>query len=139
MSPIASMDSSDGYDISYDKFYGSVNFDVRIFRCSQKVNCSSIIISRCFWDEDCEPWLLLKSNWEWFILFDFWLKMTTWACLVGSGLNLIFHLKVQLLILAKSWFSLLADVFISPVTEKKDVSYANSLALQEKLVARSLM
>ena len=60
--------------------------------------------------------------------------MTSWACLLESGLKFIFHWKAQLLILAKSLFSSFADVFMSSVTESKDVSSANSLALEERPV-----
>ena len=54
-------------------------------------------------------------------------------------MKFIFHWKAQLLILAKSLFSSFADVFLSYVMENKDVSSANSLALEERPVVRSLM
>ena len=110
-------------------------FHVRIFRCSQNVNCSSNIIPRCFWDEDCAAWILLENNGGWLIFFDFRLKMISRACLLVSGLKFIFHWKAELLILAKSLLSSFADVFMPCVTENKDVSSANSLALKERPVA----
>ena len=58
--------------------------------------------------------------------------MTFWACLLGSGLKFIFYWKAQLLILAKSLFSLFADVFMSCVTENKDMPSANSFALEKR-------
>ena len=114
-------------------------FDVSIFRCSQNINSLSSIIPRCFWDEDYETWRLLKNNSGWRIFFDFRLKMTSWACLLGSPLKFIFCWKSQLLILAKPLFSFFADVFMSSVTENKDVSSANSLSTENRLVTRSFM
>ena len=115
-------------------------FDVSIFRCSENVSCLTKIIPRCFRDEDCETWILSRNNGEWLIFFDFWLKKTSAAYLLGSGLKFIFLWKAQLLlILAKSLFSSFADMFISYVTEKIDVSSINSLVLEEKPVARPLM
>ena len=95
-------------------------FDVSIFRCSQNINSLSSIIPRCFWDKDYETWRLLKNNSGWRIFFDFRLKMTSWACLLGSPLKFIFCWKSQLLILAKPLFSFFADVFMSSVTENKE-------------------
>ena len=74
-------------------------FDAIIFRCLLSLNCSSSIILRCFWDGNCETLMLLKNDNGWFIFFDFRLKMTSWACLLGFGLKFIFHRKTQLLIL----------------------------------------
>ena len=94
-------------------------FDVSIFRCFQNVNCLSIIIPRKFWDDDSGYYMLLKNNSGWLIFFDFWLKMTSWACLVGVGLKFMFYWKAQLLILAKTLFSSFADVFMPCVTVNK--------------------
>ena len=65
--------------------------------------------------------------------------MTSRNCLLGSGLKFIFHWKIQLLILAKLLLSSFADVFMSCVTDNKDVSSVNSLALEERPFARSLI
>ena len=59
-------------------------------------------------------------------------KRTSWACLLGAGLKLIFHGKAQLFILFKSLFKFFADKFLSNITEKRDVSSANSLGFETK-------
>ena len=71
----------------------------------------------------------MKTKGGWVNLFDLQLKMTTWACLLGSGLKLIFHWKAQLLTFFKSSFNPLAEVFISWTTENNDASSAKSIAL----------
>ena len=65
--------------------------------------------------------------------------MTSRICLLGSGLKFISHWKIQLLILAKLLLSSFADAFMSCVTDNKDVSSVNSLALEERPFARSLI
>ena len=77
--------------------------------------------------------------------YKFRLKMTSWACLVVSGLKFIFHWVAQLLILSKSLLrfksliTLFAEVWMSRITENKDVSSAKSFALDERPSVRSLM
>ena len=51
-------------------------------------------------------------------------KITSFACLLGSGLNCIFHRKTHLLIFSKSEFNCFADISISQTFEKKEVSSA---------------
>ena len=71
--------------------------------------------------------------------------MTSEACLVVSGLKFIFHWVAQLLIFSKSLLRfkslkrLFADVWMSCITENKDVSSAKSFALDERPSVRSLM
>ena len=71
--------------------------------------------------------------------------MTSEACLVVSGLKFIFHWVAQLLILSKSLLRfkslirLFAEVWMSCITENKDVSSAKSFALDERPSVRSLM
>ena len=64
--------------------------------------------------------------------FNFLLKMTSWACLLRSRLKLIFHWKTQSLIFFKLLFSSFAEVVMSCVKEKKDVSSANNFALEDR-------
>ena len=59
--------------------------------------------------------------------FCFGLKMTSWACLVGSGSTFIFHWKAQLFIIFKSLLRSFADVWVSCTTENKEVSSAKQL------------
>ena len=94
-------------------------------------------ITKCFWVTDWVIVFLLKLNVGW---DDFWSlgeKTTSWACLMGSGLKLIFHWKAQLFILVKSWFHLFADECLSFITEKSDVSSASSFEV--KLSGKSFM
>ena len=57
--------------------------------------------------------------------------MTSWACLVVSGLKFIFHRVGQLLILSKSLLRLFVEVWMSCITENKGVSSAKSFALDD--------
>ena len=73
---------------------------------------------------------LLKTNGGCDTFFSFLLKMTSWACLLGSGLKLIFHWKSQSLIFFKSLLSSFVEVVMSCVTENRDVSPANNFVLE---------
>ena len=66
-------------------------------------------------------------------------NITSWACLLGSGLKVIFHCIVQSLILLISLFNLFADVITSWTTEKREVSSANSLKFVIKSLERLLI
>ena len=63
--------------------------------------------------------------------FDLPLKLTSWACLVVSGLKSIFHWVAHMLSLSKSLLRLFAEVWMSCITENKDVSSAKSFALDD--------
>ena len=65
--------------------------------------------------------------------------MTSWACLLGSGLNLIFHWKAQLLIFIKSLLRSFAVEFILWITEKREVASANNLGFEDKPSDKSLI
>ena len=54
--------------------------------------------------------------------------MTFWNCLIGSGLKLIFHWNVQLLIFLKLLFQGMAEVSIPHAMDEREVSSAKSLA-----------
>ena len=72
----------------------------------------------------------------------FWIlreKITSWACLLGSGLKLIFHWNAQLLILLKSLFKWLAEILTFCTMEKRDVSSTKSLSVVDRSSDRSLM
>ena len=62
--------------------------------------------------------------------------MTSWACLVVSGLKFVFYWVAQLLILSKSLLRLLR---VSCITENKNVSSGKIFALDERPSVRSLM
>ena len=63
--------------------------------------------------------------------------MTSWASLILS--EFIFHWVAQLLILSKSLLRLFVEVWMSCITENKDVSSAKSFALDGRASFRSLM
>ena len=69
----------------------------------------------------------------------FFEKITSFTCLVGSGLNDIFQLKAQSCIFTKSLFSLEAETLALFTTEKSKVSSANSLTLVVRPRGKSLM
>ena len=69
----------------------------------------------------------------------FFEKITSFACLVVSGLNDIFQLKAQSRIFTKPLFSLEAETMALFTTEKSEVSSENSLTLVVRPRGRSLM
>ena len=97
------------------------------------------MIPRCFWEDVRVTLALLNSNGGWTVFFNFRLKMTSWACLVVSGLKFIFHRECQWLILSESLLRLFVEVWMSCITENKDVSSAKSFALDGRASFRSLM
>ena len=76
-----------------------------------------------------------------FFLFSFFFfeKITSFACLAGSGLSDIFQLKAQSRIFTQPFFSLEAETLALFTTEKREVSSANSLTLIVRPRGRSLM
>ena len=100
-----------------------------LLRCSSNVNLKSNMTLRCFWEKDWETLLSLKTKDGWVGLFDLQLKMTFWACLLGSGLKLIF----------KSSFDSLAEAFTSWTTENNDASSAKRFALLDNLSDKSFI
>ena len=88
----------------------------------------SSIIPKCFCEDVWLTLALSDSNGTW-TFFNLRLKMTSWACLVFSGLKFIFHRVGQLLILSKSLLRLFVEVWMSCITENKGVSSAKSFAL----------
>ena len=77
--------------------------------------------SKCFWVIDWVTILLLTINESWDDFLILRKKRTSWGCLLGSWLKLIFHWKVQLFILFKSSFKFFADKSLSN-TRERDVS-----------------
>ena len=82
---------------------------------------------------------LLKNKEGWVPGITFFEKITSFTCLVGSGLNDIFQLKAQSHIFSKSLFSLEADALALFKTEKREVPSANNLTLEVRSRGRSLM
>ena len=65
--------------------------------------------------------------------------MTSWACLVKSGLNNIFHLKTHSDFFLRSSFNKFANFDKSYTVENNKVSSASNLAGDSKFLGRSLM
>ena len=65
-------------------------------------------------------------------------KVTSTACLFGSGLNYILHLDAHAFMRSKSWFISEAAAFALWTTVKRDVSSAKSLALHLRSSVKSL-
>ena len=116
-----------------------LTLSVVFFKCLPKFDLSSKNIPRCFWYRFWFTGILLKINTGWFGFLILREKMTSWACLEGSGLKLIFHWKPQLHILMKSFFNSFAYVFLLWTTEKGEVPSAKGQGLDDKPVDKSLM
>ena len=108
-------------------------------KCSWKCSLVCKIIPRCLWVNDWMATVLLKFNDEWFGLLGFLEKITSCACLLGSGLKLIFYWNAYLFIFFRSSFKFFADKVISWTTENREVSSGNSLGFEIKLSKRSLI
>ena len=66
-------------------------------------------------------------------------KISSCACLVGSGLKLIFHWKTHSPIFFKSLFRSIFEASTFLTTEKSEVSSANNLGFDAKLSDKSLI
>ena len=104
-----------------------------------KINFESKCRPRCFWESALTTGMLLKNILGWIFLLVFLLKVTSWACFVGSGLKLIFHWKVHLFISFRLLLRILAVLSGTLTVENRDVSPANNLGLHGRLSDKSLM
>ena len=84
-------------------------------------------------------WLLLKINSGWLGYLILHKKITSWACLEGSGLKLSFHWYAQLFIFSRSLFKAITDKSVSWTTENREVSSAKSLGFYDKSFDKLLM
>ena len=71
--------------------------------------------------------LLFKLNGGWKLFFDFLEKITSFVCLLESGLICIFYWKAHFLIFSWPEFNSFADISISWTFEKREVSSAKIL------------
>ena len=110
-----------------------------VLRCSSKFSLQSKNIPRCFCNATWWTGLSLKINVEWLVFVILRENITSWACLIGSVLKLIFHWLDQLLILHKSLLSSFAEVFLLCTTEKREVSSPNNFGLEDESSDRSLI
>ena len=106
-------------------------------RCSSNVNMKSNMTPRWFWEKIWETFLLLETKGLWVNQFDLQLKITSWAYLLESGLQLIFHWSARLLTYFESSFNPL-QMWTSWTTEN-NASSAKSFALDVKLSDKSFI
>ena len=99
-------------------------FWVIFFMCSTKFSLTSNVNPRCFWDKLFFKEMSLNERQGWSSFLIFLLNITSCACLVKSGLKIIFHWKVQLLITDRSLRKVAALDWMSLTTEKRDASSA---------------
>ena len=104
-----------------------------------KDNFESKCRSKCFWELALLTGILLKNILGWMFLVVILLKMTSWACFVGSWLKLIFHWKAHSFISFRSLFRLLAVLSGTLTVENRVLSSANNLGLLWRLSDKSLM
>ena len=109
------------------------------FLCSTKVSWTSNVNPRCFWDILFFKGMSLNERQGWSSFLVFLLNITSCACLVKSGLKIIFHWKAQLLITVRSLRKVAALDWMSLTTEKRDVSSAKSLQFEDTPFDKSLM
>ena len=108
-----------------------------IFAWSLNFNWLLSIIPTCFWED--VPVTLPFGGWRMKLVFNLWLKITFWACLVVSRLKFLFLWVAYLLILSKSLLRLFLEVWMSCITETKGVSSEKSFALDEITSVTTLM
>ena len=90
------------------------------------VNSLSRCIPKYFWVNICWTVELLNIRGGWCTLFIFREKITTWACLDGSGLKDILHLLAQKLTVSRSLFSFYEVLIGSRTTKTIEVSSAKN-------------
>lgn len=96
------------------------------FRCPWKPSLASKNIPKCFFIADWATVLLLKPNGGW---VDFWSlrkMIASLACLLGSGLKLIFYWKNVLFILPKPSFKCVASKWLPMIIEYRIASSVNN-------------
>ena len=101
--------------------------------CFSNMNRESHMIQGCFCDLHWEKLALLNIKEGCSTSFNLQLKGTSWACLLGSRLKIIFDWNAQILTFFKALFSSFAEVFMSCSTLKRDLLSANNFALENKL------
>ena len=94
---------------------------------------------KCLWVELVTTFALLNVTGREFLLFDFFKKFISCACLLGSGINYNFNWKAQLLITCNSLFNSLSDLYLSKTCEKRNVSSAKTLQVDWMLSGKSLL
>ena len=93
------------------------------FKCSLTFSFSSSLSPKCFWIFTFSTTRLLKNKSGCFGEYDYLEKITSWACLVVSGLKAIFHCSAHSPFFLKSLFSTFAVSKESQIFEDKEVSF----------------
>ena len=106
---------------------------------SLKFSCWSSTNRKFFWKEQATTFVLLNVTESQLTLLAFLEKYTSCACLLGSGLNYIFHWETQLLIDCKFLFGSLCYLYLSETCENRDVLLAKVLQIDYMLSGKSLM
>ena len=99
-------------------------------KCLSNVNLLSNVNPKCFCNDAWETLLLKHKARMLQTFFSFVEKITSWACLLGSGLKLFFHRKAHCFILEKSLLSSKVVITESRITKKREVSSGKSLVLE---------
>ena len=107
-----------------------------IFRCSSNINLESDITSRCFWDDDWETLVLLKTNGGWNISFALQLKINSWAYLVGSGLKLIFLLKGPVIYYFQTFIEIFCKCLSVMYNEKQKSIIWKQLCIDSEVICK---
>ena len=107
-------------------------FLVILFIASDKFNFVSNVKPRCFWNKLFLNGILLNKRVGWSNFLIFLLNISCCACLLRSGLKIIFHWKSQLVIEFRSFLKVVALVRMIFITEKRHVSSAKSLSFEER-------
>ena len=103
-----------------------------IFKSLSKLNFESHIKPKCLWVVVISTVVLLNIRLGWFLFEVLPQKMIFWACLVESGLKIIFYCRAYSSILVRSPFYKLDESVISWTTDSSDVSSAKSFAFKFK-------
>ena len=98
----------------------------------QSLIFESNIKSKCLWVVVISTVVLLNVRLGWFLFEVLPQKLIFWACLVESGLKIIFYCRAHSSILVRSPFSKLDESVISWTTDSSDVSSAKSFAFKFK-------
>ena len=89
-------------------------------RARKARNLADSVKPRYFWNKLLLNGILLNKRVGWNNFLIFLLNITSCACLLKSGLKIIFHWKAQLVIAFRSWLKVVALVWMLFTTEKRD-------------------
>ena len=114
-------------------------FTQNVFKCFSNDNVTSRIIPKYFWGEFLLVWLLLSIKGGCRAIFNFRLNITSCACLLMSGLNLIFHCNAQSWTFSRSSFNCFVDAFTLKTTENSEISIVTGFAVDDESFDKSFI